>query len=480
MTVTELNTAESAGAGSTLLQAFEAHKAAASREPFPSYEARRANLERLRRAVLDRRDEIADAVIADYGSRSRHETVLAEVLGVTETIGYCLKHLRRWMRPQSRHIELHWLPGSGTIVPQPLGVIGIIAPWNYPVNLCLAPAVYALAAGNRVMLKPSELTPRTADVIHDLIDALFPSDLISVHRGGVEVGIAFSKVPFDHLLYTGSTSVGRHILRAAADNLTPVTLELGGKSPVIIHEAHSIKHAAERICNAKLFNAGQTCIAPDYVLVHPSQLDAFVSCFQEEAAKKYATLANNPDYTSIINAQHKSRLEAYLADASEKGAEITDVNPAGESFEEAGNKLMPRLVRNVSDDMVIMQDEIFGPLLPVVPVDSLDDAIAYVNARPRPLALYYFDFNASRQKSVIERTHAGGMSVNDCLWHYAQDDLPFGGIGPSGMGAYHGKEGFETFSHHKSVFTQGRLSGTWLMSPPYGRFLERFMSLFLR
>ena len=360
--------------------------AAAAREPYPTYAARRTHLERLRRAVLDRRDEIADAVIEDYGSRSRHETIMAEVIGVTEPISYCLKHLRRWMRPQSRHISLHWLPGSAKVVPQPLGVVGVIAPWNYPVNLCLAPAAFALAAGNRVMLKPSELTPRTSDMIHKLLADIFPEDLISVHRGGVEVGVAFSKLPFDHILYTGSTSVGRHILRAAAENLTPVTLELGGKSPAIIHPDHSIKHAVDRISSAKLFNAGQTCIAPDYVLLHPSKVDHFVSAFQAATAQKYPTLANNPDYTSVINARHKSRLEAYLDDASEKGAEIVDVNPAGESFEEAGNKLMPRLVKSVTDDMLIMQDEIFGPLLPLVPVETLDDAVAYVNARPRPLA----------------------------------------------------------------------------------------------
>jgi len=480
MTVTELNTAERNPTESSLDASLRLHRAAARRDPHPSYASRRATLERLRRTVLDRREEIADAVIADYGSRSRHETILAEILGVSETIGYCLKHLRSWMRPQSRHVELHWLPGSAKVVPQPLGVVGIIAPWNYPVNLCLAPTAFALAAGNRVMLKPSELTPQTSDIIHKIISEHFAEDLISVHRGGVDVGIAFSKLPFDHLLYTGSTSVGRHILRAAAENLTPVTLELGGKSPAIIHRDHSIKHAVERICSTKLWNAGQTCIAPDYVLLHPSKVEAFVAQYQSCAATKYPTLANNPDYTSVINARHKARLEAYLADAAAKGAEIIDVNPAGESFEDAGNKLMPRLVTGVNDDMTLMQDEIFGPLLPLVPVETLDDAIAYVNDHPRPLALYYFDFNSKRQEQVIERTHAGGMSVNDCFWHCAQDDLPFGGIGPSGMGAYHGREGFETFSHHKAVFTQGRVAGTWLMSPPYGRFLERFMRLFLR
>ena len=480
MTVAELNTAQRPDVTAGLGDAFAAHKKAFARDPYPSYEARRANLQRLRRAILDRREEIADAVIADYGSRSRHESILVEVLAVSEPIKYCLKHLRRWMRTDNRHTELQWLPGSSKVVPQPLGVVGVIAPWNYPVNLSLVPLVFALAAGNRVMIKPSELTPRTADMLHKLLGDLFPEDLVSVHRGGIDVGVAFSKIPFDHILYTGSTSVGKHIMRAAAENLTPVTLELGGKSPVIVHPTHSISHAAERICAAKFFNAGQTCIAPDYVILHESKVDEFVSEFQKHAAKKYATLANNPDFTSVINERHKGRLESYLADAESKGAEIIDVNPAGESFAEAGNKLMPRLVKNVSEDMVIMQDEIFGPLLPLVPVKNLDEAITYVNNHPRPLALYYFDYDTNRQHLVTERTHAGGMSVNDCLWHYAQDDIPFGGVGPSGMGAYHGKEGFDTFSHHKSVFTQGRVAGSWLMSPPYGRLIERFMDYFLR
>ena len=480
MTVAELDTAQKPNVIAGLHDAFEAHKKAFARDPYPSYEARRANLQRLRRALLDRREEIVDAVVADYGSRSRHETTLAEILGVTQPIKYCLKNLRRWMRSDSRHTELHWLPGSSKVVPQPLGVVGIISPWNYPINLALVPAAFALAAGNRVMIKPSELTPHTSDLLFRLLGDVFPEDLISVHRGGIDVGIAFSTMPFDHLLYTGSTSVGKSIMRAAAENLTPVTLELGGKSPAIVHPDHNIKHAAERICAAKLFNAGQTCIAPDYVLVHEGKVDEFVSVFQHYAAKKYATMANNPDFTSVINARHKARLESYLSDASEKGAEVIDVNPAGESFDDAGNKLMPRLIKNVTDDMVIMQDEIFGPLLPIVAIKNLDEAIAYVNDHPRPLALYYFDFDANRQRLVTERTHAGGMAVNDCIWHYAQDDMPFGGIGPSGMGAYHGKEGFDTFSHHKSVFTQGRIAGTKLMSAPYGRFLERFMDAFLR
>ncbi|MFZ5605013.1 MAG: coniferyl aldehyde dehydrogenase, partial [Pseudomonadota bacterium] len=357
---------------------------------------------------------------------------------------------------------------------QPLGVVGIIVPWNYPYFLALSPMLPALAAGNRVMLKMSEYTPNAAEAMKKMLAEIYTEDQVSVITGEADVGIAFSKLPFDHILFTGSTSVGRHVMAAAAQNLTPVTLELGGKSPVIIHESFPLREAAERISWGKCLNAGQTCVAPDYVLVPRHRLDEFTSTFRDVVSTWYPTVRDNADFTSVVNARQLKRLQGYLQDAESKGAKIVPINPAKENFEGSG-KLPMTLVLDTTDDMLIEQDEIFGPLLIVRAYDTLDQAIKHVNDRPRPLALYYFDYDAGRADYLLNHTHSGGMCINDTLTHVALDDLPFGGVGPSGMGQYHGREGFLAFSKSKGVVHKGKVNGTKLLFPPWNRRIHQIL-----
>jgi coniferyl-aldehyde dehydrogenase len=461
-----------------LRAAFDAQRAAFRAEPFPSLTTRLERLTRLEAACLDRRDELADAISDDFGNRSRHESLIAEIFITVSSIRYLKKHLKRFMRSHGRQVAMTFLPGRARVEPQPLGVVGIISPWNYPVQLALSPLAAALAAGNRVMLKPSELTPRTSECKARLLADAFDEDLVTTVQGGPEVGATFSSLPFDHLLYTGSTRVGRLVMQAAAKNLTPVTLELGGKSPTIVHRDFDVTRAASAIAAGKLFNAGQTCIAPDYALVHRDRVQAFVDAFRTKVATSFPSLADNPDFTSIVNERHFARLQGYLDDARQKGARIVELNPASEDLGD-GTKLAPHLVLDPTDEMAVMQEEIFGPILPIVPVDSFDAAIEYVNDRPRPLALYLFDDDRGRIDDVLRRTHSGGVTINDTLLHVAQDDLPFGGIGPSGLGAYHGQEGFDTFSHRKAVFHQARVNGSSLLHPPYGRRIEKLLSWLL-
>jgi coniferyl-aldehyde dehydrogenase len=441
------------------------------------YSDRMTFLDRLGEGLKRWEERLATAVSDDFGSRSRHETAVAEIFPSLATIKYLRKHLRGWMRPERRHIGLIFMPAAGRVVRQPLGVVGIIAPWNYPIQLAIIPLMTAIAAGNRVLIKPSELTPRTSEALRGLLSEVFPHDVVGVVTGGADVGAAFSRLPFDHLLFTGSTSVGRHVMRAAAENLVPVTLELGGKSPAIVHGDYPLDHAVQRIAVGKLLNAGQTCIAPDYALVPEDKVEPFVAEFQTTVAKLYPRLADNPDYSAIVSERHYARLVDLVADAKQRGARVVEVNPASETFAASARKLPPTLIIGAPDEAPVMQDEIFGPVLPIVAYKSLADAIAYVNARPRPLALYYFDRDASRVRQVLSQTTSGGACVNETLLHIAQDDLPFGGVGPSGLGAYHGREGFETFSHRKSVFHQARWNSASLLLPPYGQKMDRLLNL---
>ena len=442
------------------------------------YKARMDLLKALLGEVRTRKDAVADAISADFGNRSRHESLMAEVWLVVEAIKHTRKHLREWMQPESREVSVHFQPATARVVSQPLGVVGIIAPWNYPFQLALLPLIAAVAAGNRALIKPSEYTPRTSALLDEIVGAVFPAEVAKVVLGGPKTGAAFAGLPFDHILFTGSTPVGRMVMQAAAPNLTPVTLELGGKSPAILHESFPVARFAERVAAGKILNAGQTCIAPDYVLVPRARMDAFVTAFQETVARYLPSLAANPDYTSIVNERHLARIQGLVDDARAKGATVLQINPRGEDLAGTG-KLAPTVLTGVNDEMAVMGEEIFGPVLPVVPVDSLDEALAYVNARPRPLALYYFDNNRKRCDEVVERTHSGGVTINDTMLHISQESLPFGGVGPSGMGCYHGLEGFRTFSHEKSVFVQSRLSGVRLFSPPYGASVERLLKLFI-
>jgi acyl-CoA reductase-like NAD-dependent aldehyde dehydrogenase len=448
-------------------------RAAAVREGTPGAAPRRADLDKLLQAGLANQVAIAEAIAADFGHRSPVETALAEVYTTVDTIRHARRHLGRWMRPRRRPVSLPFLPARAQVVYQPLGVVGIISPWNYPFYLALSPLIGVLAAGNRAMIKPSELVPRTADLIENLIADTFAEDQVAVVTGGVTLGEVMAGLPFDHLLFTGSTRVGRLVMRAAAANLTPLTLELGGKSPVIVAPGFDLERAARSIVAGKLLNAGQTCIAPDYVLTPEGTLDALVAQIKLFVARMYPRLGDNPDYSAIVNERHFARLNGLVEDAVDQGAQVIEINPAGEDLTAGGPgpglKLAPKLVIEPSDRMQVMQDEIFGPILPIRSYRVLDDALADVAARPRPLALYYFDSDARRIERVLGETVSGGVSINETLLHVAQEALPFGGVGPSGMGRYHGFDGFESFSHKKGVFRQSRLNGTALMHPPYGK-----------
>jgi acyl-CoA reductase-like NAD-dependent aldehyde dehydrogenase len=413
---------------------------------------------------------ITKSINSDFGHRSRHETQLLEIMPAIRSARHARSHVGKWMRPERRPVSLWFRFGRARIVRQPLGVVGILAPWNYPLLLSFGPLVAALAAGNRVMVKMSEFSTAFGSLLAELVARHFAQDHVTIVQGGVEVGKAFAALPFDHLLYTGGTSVGREVMKAAAANLTPVTLELGGKSPAIVAPDFPLEAAAARILWGKCLNAGQSCIAPDYVLVPAGKEQAFADAARAEVKKCYPAGAASDDYSSIIHARHYERLQSCLADAVAKGA-IAVPLMGGLSIQT--RKLPPTVLLNVTDDMLVMQDEIFGPLLPVVGYATIDDAIRFVADRPRPLALYYFDHNRQRIQRVLQTTISGGVTVNDTMLHIAQEDLPFGGVGPSGMGHYHGEDGFLTFSKRKGVFLQSRCNAVHLLNPPYGAQTER-------
>jgi len=463
---------------STLQARFDRMRTGAAGDPFPSWEARRRRLTALHGLLHDEQNALAEAMSADFGHRCRAESRLLEIFPSLETVRHALRHGRSWMRDESRATSLWFLPGSSRVVHQPLGVVGIIAPWNYPVYLAAAPLAAALAAGNRAMLKLSELTPQTSALLARLIEQRFADDEIAVVNGDASVGAALARLPFDHLLFTGSTAVGRDVMRAAAENLTPVTLELGGKSPAIVGADADVSHAAERIVLGKTLNAGQTCIAPDYALVPAARVDAFVTAAKLAANRLYPDIAMTPDYSAIVNARHFKRLTYYLDDAVALGADLVPLTTV--SADALRRRMPPVIVLQVTDAMRVASEEIFGPILPVIPYESLDDAIRYVATRPRPLALYYFGRRRADIDRVLRETHAGGVTINDVILHIAQDALPFGGIGASGMGHYHGREGFLTFSKAKGVFTQSRVSGIGLFNPPFGARFERLIRLLIR
>ncbi|HLY18548.1 MAG TPA: coniferyl aldehyde dehydrogenase [Bryobacteraceae bacterium] len=455
------------------LTATLAAQRAAFAHQTPDASKRLQALRALLQAVRGRREDFVRAISEDFGGRAREETLLLEVFPLVDTIRHTMRRLREWMRPRAAAAGWQFLPGRARVIYQPLGVAGIIGAWNYPLLLSISPLVSALAAGNHIMLKPSELAPRTADLLARLAADLFSEDYVAVVTGGPETGAAFAALPFDHLLFTGSTRVGKLIMRSASENLTPVTLELGGKSPALVHRDFPARTAAERIMAGKLYNAGQTCIAPDYVLVDAAAREEFVLLAAQAAAAMYPRLADNPDFTRIINRGHYRRLRGLVQDAELKGARSIELNPAHESVNEGNRVFPPTLLWNVNDQMAVMQEEIFGPVLPVVTYQSLDEAIAYVNSKPRPLALYYFDNSSKRVDSILARTTSGGVTVNDTILHIAQNDLPFGGVGPSGTGCYHGFDGFQTFSKKKGVFLQSRFTTLGLLRPPYGRLARR-------
>jgi len=461
----------------TVESGFDLQRKAFEAEPYPSVAVRRDRLDRLERALRRHEAEIRDAISADFGHRSHEETLLFEQFLCIEGIRHARSHLRRWMRPERRRVAWWSLPGRARVLYQPLGVVGVIVPWNYPLFLAVGPIIPALAAGNRVMVKMSEVTPRLGDVFARIIaEAFDPAELLVVN-GGVEVAKRFTALPFDHLLFTGSTQVGREVMKAASANLTPVTLELGGKSPAIVGADFDLEEAARRIVLGKLANAGQTCVAPDYALVPAQRLADFLAACRKSASEFYPTLQSNPDYTSIVDSRHFDRLRSYVDEALGKGATIHALHEDETSAER--RRFSPVALTGVTDDMRVMQDEIFGPILPVIPYSSLTEAIRYIRQRARPLALYYFGSGEDRDR-ILRETISGGVTVNNTLFHVAQEDLPFGGIGPSGIGAYHGVEGFRTFSKAKPVYYDNRLSGSVLLRPPYGRLFRLVTRLLYR
>ncbi|MFO7558250.1 MAG: coniferyl aldehyde dehydrogenase [Desulfobacterales bacterium] len=465
---------------SALDRIFESQKRAFARNPMPSAEERIENLKKLKQALVKYRDDIAAAIDGDFSCRSRDESRLAELIPTIEAIHYTIKRIKKWMKPSRRKVGILFQPARARVIYQPLGVVGIITSWNYPVYLSLGPLIGVLAAGNRAMIKMSKFTPRTAEVLKKMLYEIFDEDTVALLSGESGLGEAFSKKPWDHLIFTGSTAVGRHVMRAAADNLTPVTLELGGKSPAIVGAEFPVKDAAERIAFGKVFNVGQTCVAPDYVLCARHKVTEFVDAFQKCVAGMYPSMKENPQYTSIINEQEHARLKEILADAEEKGAKVIEVNRPGENF--SGTRKMPiHLLLEVRDEMRVMQDEIFGPLLPILPYDSLKDAAAYINDHPKPLALYYFEYDQTNIDYILTHTHSGGAVINETMVHVAVDDMPFGGVGSSGMGEYHGHEGFLTFSKAKGVLFKPRLNSGKLIYPPYGTMVHKLLyRLFIR
>ena len=435
----------------------------------------KTRIDRIDRAIdiLQRHgDKLSEAMAADFGHRSMEQSKFTDIDGSIGPLEHAKKRLREWMKPERRKVmfPLGLVGSRGRIEYQPLGVVGCISPWNFPVNLTFTPLAGIFAAGNRTMIKPSEFTAQTSELMKTCFAENFDEEEVAVFTGGPNVGGAFSRLPFDHLLFTGATSVAKHVMKAAAENLVPVTLELGGKSPVIIGRSADLALAASNIMAGKTLNAGQICLAPDYVFLPKESRDEFVRHAQTSVAKMYPDIKDNADYTSIVNERHFERLNGYVEDAKAKGADVVEINPAGEDFsQQQHRRIPPTLLLNPSDDMRVMQDEIFGPLLPVKEYKQFEESIDYVNRKQRPLGLYYFGQDKNEEKKVLTRTTSGGATVNDVIMHVAQEDLPFGGVGPSGMGAYHGHDGFKNFSHAKSIYSQSKLASKLAaaMRPPY-------------
>lgn len=462
-----------------LQEAFSRSRAASRQEMAVPLSVRRQRLAALEALLRDNMAALCVAVSTDFGHRSAHETQLLEIFPSLEGIRHTRNHLAAWMKPQRRSVSLWFQPGRAELRAQALGCVGIITPWNYPIFLAIGPLTAALAAGNRALVKMSEFTPSTAALLAELVGRYFAPDEVTVVGGDQQLAESFAQLPFDHLLFTGSTAVGRLVMRAAADNLTPVTLELGGKSPAIIAPGYPVAKAAERILAGKCLNAGQTCIAPDYLLLPEAELENFIAAARKIVAASYPNLPHNPDYSAVINTRHAARLQAYLVDAASQGARIVPLAEV-QAKTDGPHCIAPTLILQPTAAMKVMQEEIFGPLLPVLTYQNMQKALDYVNAHDRPLALYLFDRDKQRIKQVLDQTIAGGVTINDTILHIAQDDLPFGGVGPSGMGHYHGHEGFCTFSKLKPVFYQSRINGIGLFNPPYGKLFERLLKVLMR
>lgn len=455
-------------------------KSAYQRYPVPTAKERIERLARLKKVLVKYQDQIADAINQDYGNRSISETKIGELLTCLEHIKYYSKHLTQWMKPSKRHVGMIHQPAKAWVQYQPLGVVGIITPWNYPLLLSLGPLICALAAGNHAMIKISSASLNFGQLLENILSEAFPQELVAVVTGGGALSDAFCHLAFDKMIFTGSTNIGKTVMTAAAENLVPVILELGGKSPVIVHPSSDLKEVAQRIAFGKLWNAGQTCVAPDYMFLAKGKTAEFVESYTAVVHEMYPSLANNQDYTSIINDKQYNRIQSYLEDAQTQGATSIELNPQHEDLTSV-RKIAPTLLTNITPDMEIMKNEIFGPILPIMEYEKIDDVIDFINSRPRPLALYYFDFDNARADYVSQRTHSGHFGQNAVLTHVAQDDLPFGGVGASGMGKYHGPEGFFSLSHERSVMSIPKLFSIKFILPPFNKpFVKILEKTFLR
>ncbi|MCJ8333358.1 MAG: coniferyl aldehyde dehydrogenase [Epibacterium sp.] len=456
----------------------ERQTAAYAAHPMASAAERISRLKTLKRLLTENKDRLMEAMVEDFSARATNEMLFAEFLMTCNLIDYYCKHVKKWMKPEKRHLSMLLQPGKAKVFFQPLGVVGIMAPFNYPVNLSCGPLATALVAGNHALIKMPEGTPKTSALFEELVGEYFDPAMVSVVNGGPNVSSFFSGMPFDHLIFTGATAIGKHVMRAAADNLTPVTLELGGKSPVIIAEDFPIAEAADRLCFSKSFNSGQTCVAPDYVFVPRQKLNDFVAAYRKSFNAFFPKVGHNPEYSGVINEHHASRLRHLVVDAADKGARV---EPMSDEVPKDGTRRMVQtLVVNPDDTMKIAHEEIFGPILMVKAYETIDEAINYVNDRDRPLALYVFSFDKTTQNRFLAETHSGGVVFNESGIHLAVDDLPFGGVGASGMGHYHGKEGFLTLSKAKSVLYKPRYNSTRLLYPPYKPFIQRMYNWLLR
>jgi len=456
-----------------LKRLLERQQRANQRDGIPSLAVRVSRLDRAIALLVENQQALCEAMNADFGNRSFHQSRMADIYAALESLKYAKKHVAQWMKPEKRKVAvpLNILGATAHLHYHPKGVVGAISTWNFPVWVPMSALGGIFAAGNRCMIKLSEMTPATSSLLEKLISQYFSEEELVAVNGDANMAREFAHLPFDHLIFTGSTAVGQQVMKAAAENLVPVTLELGGKSPVVIGRSANLKEAARKIAAGKALNMGQVCTAPDYVLVKNDSLNEFIAELENAFADMFPTILKNPDYTAVVNERHYQRLQGYLEDAKQKQGEIRVINPAREHFEHQQGvyKMPPTLVINPTQDMQLMQEEIFGPIIPIVGVGHVDDAIDYINERPRPLALYLFASQQKERERILSRTISGGVTVNDVIQHVGCEDLPFGGVGPSGMGSYHAQEGFKTFSHARSVYTQARINMMALMGmmPPY-------------
>ena len=465
---------------------LESQKKHFIKEGFPTIELRIDRLNRLKNLIIENRYRFVDALNEDYGNRSKNASIMTDVYSIIPEINHAIKNIKKWTKIEKRSSNFPFsiFGAKSYLKYEPLGTIGMVSPWNFPVNLSFGPLAAIFAAGNQVMHKPSELTPITASLLKDLCDESYDENEFSTFLGGPEIGEAFTQLHFDHLLYTGSGNVGKHVMKSAAQNLVPVTLELGGKSPVIIGKSADMKVSAKRVMFGKTLNAGQICLAPDYILVHSDNKDEFISEVENAVKEFYPSIKNNDDYSSIINQRHFDRINLLVEDAKEKGATVQEINPSNEDFsQQEFYKIPPTVITNTSNDMMVMNDEIFGPVLPIVEYDDISEALSIINSKDRPLGLYYFGNDKNEENNVMDNTSSGGVTINNVIGHIQQTDLPFGGVGPSGMGRYQSFDGFKNFSNPRAYFKDISFKLDRLFDavrPPYKKNIEKVLTKLLK